>query len=354
MSLEIKVGVQEAYDLIVPILEAKQSIYLTGAAGVGKSAIVRKIADDLFDGNMIDLRLSQMDQVESKGVPTVEDGRTVWAIPSFFPREGRGVFFIDELPCTTKSVLNAFLQLILDRRIGDRYKLPDGWVIIAAGNKAEHGAAVVELTAPMKNRLVHIAVEPRWKEVRDHFISIGVSQEIISCLDWRPNNLHVPPSDGQDAFPTPRTWEMLHKLLSAATKHHGRPLTDAEVMMYSYGTIGQGAGAEFMSFRDHFTKISPADIIEKGNMPKFDKYESSVMYAATGAVAEYFCNHINKHTDKHVENLATFCELLPAEFLVRMMANMNLGRNSKLRSLCIKSQPERFLKFSSVVRDLGA
>ena len=57
-------------------------------------------------------------------------------------------------------------QLILDRQVGD-YTVPDGWFIVAAGNRTEDRAAVSQMPAPVANRFIHFNVESdisSWKE----------------------------------------------------------------------------------------------------------------------------------------------------------------------------------------------
>ena len=128
--------------------------FIFGAPGVGKSQMVHQAADG---DTVIDVRLSMLDPVDLRGLPTVKqncDGESVveWARPEFIPSEGKGIIFFDELNTAPAAVQNAALQIILDRKCGP-HKLGDGWYIVAAGNKASHKAHVNPLSAPLRNRI---------------------------------------------------------------------------------------------------------------------------------------------------------------------------------------------------------
>ena len=111
----------------------KVPTFLWGAPGIGKSSIVKQIADEK-GLDFIDLRLALMDPTDLKGIPFYdkETHTALWAPPAFLPREGEGILFLDELNSAAPAVQSSAYQLILDRRIGE-YELPDGWAIVAAG-----------------------------------------------------------------------------------------------------------------------------------------------------------------------------------------------------------------------------
>lgn len=112
------------------LIKAKQPVMLHGSPGVGKSQVVKQVADKLGI-EMIDLRLSQLDPVDLRGVPSVdrekvgnkEVGKTNWNVPSFLPTNGSGILFLDEINSATQATQAAAYQLVLDRKLGD-YELP--------------------------------------------------------------------------------------------------------------------------------------------------------------------------------------------------------------------------------------
>jgi MoxR-like ATPase len=112
-------------------------VMLWGPPGVGKSQIIAQVAAR-HGVPMIDIRLSQMEPSDLRGIPFRIEDRVEWAIPSMLPdakRHGpQGILFLDEITSAPPSVSAAAYQLILDRRLG-AYQIPEGWAIFAAGNR---------------------------------------------------------------------------------------------------------------------------------------------------------------------------------------------------------------------------
>ena len=112
-------------------------VMLWGPPGVGKSQMVAQVADK-NNVEVIDIRLSQMEPSDLRGIPFRENGSVEWAVPAMLPNEERhgksGILFLDEITSAAPSVSAAAYQLILDRRLG-QYTVPDGWAIFAAGNR---------------------------------------------------------------------------------------------------------------------------------------------------------------------------------------------------------------------------
>ena len=92
-------------------VQIKQPVFLHGSPGVGKSDVVRQVAKDL-GYELIDLRLSQLDPVDLRGVPSVDDEAHVtrWNVPNFLPTEGKGILFLDELPEFPRAALEALRE----------------------------------------------------------------------------------------------------------------------------------------------------------------------------------------------------------------------------------------------------
>jgi len=131
------------------LVDQKLPTFLWGAPGIGKSSVVKQVAEAKGIG-FIDLRLSLMDPTDLKGIPFYENRahQAVWAPPSFLPREGSGILFLDELNTAAPSVQASAYQLILDRRVGE-YELPEGWAIVAAGNRENDRGVVYRMPLPL-------------------------------------------------------------------------------------------------------------------------------------------------------------------------------------------------------------
>ncbi len=197
----------------------KHAILGLGAPGIGKSQIVKQIGDR-YGFKVIDIRLSQMSEVEIGGLiyPNEDKTRTRWLTPEILPDEKRDgkntILLLDELTSCTKRVQVAAYQLILDRRIGE-YRLPEGTFIVALGNREEDEGVYVEMAGPLADRFeIHeIDVDfASWKN--GYALTHDVHPFVIRYLSSRPSSLHTQSRDSDAmVFATPRSWERVSDIL---------------------------------------------------------------------------------------------------------------------------------------------
>ena len=122
-----------------------------------------------------------LDPVDLRGLPSVRGDVAHWCPPSFLPTEGEGILFLDELNAAPPLVQAACYQLVLDRRVGE-YVLPDGWTVVAAGNRETDRAVTHRMPSALANRFVHldfsvdVAAWLQWAE------SAGVGEEVLAFI----------------------------------------------------------------------------------------------------------------------------------------------------------------------------
>jgi hypothetical protein len=244
----------------------KHSVFLWGPPGIGKSSIVKKIASD-NDLQLTDLRISQLAPTDIRGLPYIEDGQAKFAPPSFLPTEGEGILFVDEFNMASPSMMSIAQQLILDRQVGD-YVVPEGWFIVAAGNRAEDRAAVSQMPAPVANRFIHFNVESDLSSWKEYAIRAGLNEQIVSFLNFRPELLFSF-NKNATAWPSPRSWEFANTLLDIGLE------VDA--------AVGEGASAEFYAYQSIYSRLPDIDSVLNGEFVEVPK-EPSLMYAVCGAL----------------------------------------------------------------------
>ena len=238
---------------------AKRTVYLEGASGIGKSQIIHQTSDvlakqypDEWKG-IIDLRLSQCDVTDLRGVPSIVDGRTVWNSPDFFPKEGtRGILFLDEITSAPPAMQAVAYQIALDR-LG----MPDGWFIVAAGNKQSDRGVTFTMAAPLINRMTKIDVETEINSFLSHYMQRGKRPEIAAFLHERPDFMHK--FDGKSAgqqFPTPRAW-------FAASDHLDLCTNPSERVEILGGDIGIEAASQLEAFLRVWETMPKLDSIYK-------------------------------------------------------------------------------------------
>ena len=82
-----------------------------------------------------------------------------WLLSSDWPRDqaSRGILLFDELTAADRTLQVAAYEIILDRRLGDLYRLPDGWYVVAAGNREEDMAVATTMSSALANRFMHVS-----------------------------------------------------------------------------------------------------------------------------------------------------------------------------------------------------
>lgn len=222
------------------LMDTEWAVFIWGPPGVGKSSVVRRFAATA-KMDVIDIRASLLDPTDIRGIPSIEGGRAVWCPPSFLPSKEQdpGVLFLDELNVAPPLVQASLYQLTLDRRVGE-YQLPDGWKIIAAGNRAQDASVVHRMPAALSNRFIHIDFEVDMEDWRAWAIENRMDPRVLGFLAVRPALLHDM-SRVDRAFPTPRSWHMLSDVLSDVQSVD-------DVLDVAIGVVGEGAAMEFHGY----------------------------------------------------------------------------------------------------------
>lgn len=246
----IELNVQEASQALESMIETSIVPFLWGPPGIGKSSIVRQLAERK-KWPLIDLRLSLLNPVDLRGLPVVdkEHKTAEWFKPGFLPDSSDtkpGILFLDEINLAPQSVQAAAYQLILDKKLGE-YIFPKSWRIIAAGNRETDKANVFKLSAPLANRFIHFTVVPEWQVWREWAKKSKLQSQVIDYISTHPNNFLKMPDAGQKAFPSPRTWQFISEILAAFQYKDG---TEPDNLLTNaiMGAVGEGAGKEFIAY----------------------------------------------------------------------------------------------------------
>lgn len=298
-------------------LEEKQSLFIWGPPGVGKSAVTHQVCE-VLNREMIDIRLSLLDSVDLRGFPFITDGRMQFASPAFLPTDpsSTAVLFLDELNLASDAVVAAAYQLIHDRRIGD-YHLPPKVGVIAAGNRETDGAAVHTMAAPLANRFCHIDYDVDFDDWRKWAMNANVRPEIVNFINFRPALLNDFDPDKR-AFPTPRSWSFVSRILG----NKNVPPTVERLMIA--GCVGDGASAEFASFLKIYRDLPDPDKILLSPKTADVPEDLATLYALCGALAA-------RANDKNFPALIDYCDRLRAEFQVLCVRDA-VVRNRELAS----------------------
>ena len=155
-------------------------------------------------------------------------------------------------------------QLVLDRRLGE-YCLPDGWVVMAAGNPASERGVHFAMPRPLRNRFVHLDLEPDLDDWCQWAIRAHIRPEIIAFLRFKPELLYSGDvTSDANAWPTPRSWEMASRVLTGVAQRQRASFLNGagefEAVLLD-GTVGQAAASELVAFLRLFRELPSIDEI---------------------------------------------------------------------------------------------
>ena len=220
---------------------------LWGKAGIAKSEVILEVAQErskelgltftkdfnAFDDKhfgFVDLRLGTQEVGDLIGNPVAVDvqtpegnlvKKTSWALPAWFPTSAgsHGIIFLDELNRGRLEVIQAIFQLVLNRQL-HTHVLPEGWSIVSACNPSGDEYFVNELDEALRNRFINLSFTPdikEWVEFGKNTgrIALGITDFIEKYPQALGTNYEALP---MEIKPTPRSWEMLSKMMDGLEK----------------------------------------------------------------------------------------------------------------------------------------
>lgn len=158
------------------------------------------------------------------------------------------------------------------------------WHVVITSNRAEDKAVYSALSAPLRNRLVILTIEPDFAEWREWALSSRINPAVIGFLQFRPKllSVEIPPADG--AFPSPRSWEIASEWLKL-------PISAAEEREGLVGIVGEGATVEFSAYLQLARRLPQVEAIlaDQEHAPIPD--EPDLTYALVAALSQYTREH---------------------------------------------------------------
>ena len=340
--------------------------FLQGRPGIGKSAIVKQLAEE-NELDFIDLRLSQLDSCDIRGIPRVDAEKNVsrWYVPEFLPFkdidkfEGtKGILFLDEINRARPDVLQSIFQLVYDRKVGE-YELLDDWYIIAAGNLGiEDGTDVLDFDSALKNRFAYIDVDHNLDDWVSWAVDAKVYPSIIGFIQNKPQYLHCEFEKGKNQYVTPRSWHMLSNLLKNNSD------VDPETLVNDIGlSLVNGAAPIFLTYlRDNKIPTAKEVLTDyKKTKERINKLSRDMIYQLNNEILL----HINEVYDdiddntkqKYHKNLSLFLinELDLDNCMAFMKEASKLGENTRrfIEELDTEESRELDAKLKDVYFDIA-
>jgi hypothetical protein len=280
------VTIAQAIPRISVALKAKLPVFLWAGAGVGKSSIVKQLAESM-GGISVDLRMANYQPTDISGIPFFNkagndgNGDMSFAQPSKLPTQALAdkypiiLLFLDELNSAPPATQAAAYQLVLDRKV-EQYNLPDNVVIVAAGNRETDRGVTYRMPAPLSNRFVHLEVAVDFQSWFDWATTLGdVHPDVVSFISFSKDSLSdFDAKSSSRAFASPRSWEFVSRILNANTSGDESILSDLVA-----GTVGEGTAAKFMGYRKIGMSLPKPSEILSGQVKALKNKDISAQYS---------------------------------------------------------------------------
>lgn len=260
-------NIKQVKSVLPTLFQTGLTPMIIGQHGIGKSQVVRQVAESLGMG-FVDVRVGEMsDPGDLMGLPEIADsahGRvTNFVKPDWFPREKNTLVFIDEINRAPKLLQQPLFRLILDKQLGQN-KLPEGCVVIAACNPpGEDDYIVTEFEdKAYKSRFCMIYLEPTVQEWLSYGEEKGFNRDVLGFVAEHPEMLEESKVVVRTKkVPDRRSWEFVNKLTQISSYSNIDVSLQFEVIS---GIVGSESATSFHSYINDKTKgLDPDQILNK-------------------------------------------------------------------------------------------
>ena len=213
---------------VIPSIR-QRPLLLIGPPGIGKTQIMKQISQECQIG-LVAYTITHHTRQSAIGLPFIEKrqfrGKEYTAteytmseiVASVYENMEQtdlteGILFLDEINCVSETLAPAMLQFLQGKSFGN-HSIPEGWVIVAAGNPPEYNKSVREFDLVTLDRIRRMNVEPDFEVWKEYAVRVNIHPAVSSYLNVRPQNFcRIETTVDGKQFATPRGWEDLSALI---------------------------------------------------------------------------------------------------------------------------------------------
>ena len=262
----------------------QRPVLLMGPPGIGKTAILSQLAQEEHIG-LAAYTMTHHTRQSALGLPVIVGrtaaGKTFRAteytmseiIASVYEQMEKtglheGILFLDEINCVSETLMPAILQMLQNKTFGV-HSLPEGWLIVAAGNPPRYNQSARSFDMATLDRVRCIELEPSLAAWQPYAAASGVHPAVLSYLRLHPEHFFLcSASAAAGEFATARGWEELSALL-LAYEALGYPCTLAQMQQYLHAQeAAAGFAAFYELFRRYAAQLPLEEILTGGACPE--------------------------------------------------------------------------------------
>ena len=293
---------------IAPIRQ--RPVFLMGPPGIGKTQIMEQIARECNIG-LVAYTITHHTRQSAVGLPFIKEEEfegTKYSITEYTMSEiiasiyhkmketgqKEGILFIDEINCVSETLAPTMLQFLQCKSFGNR-KIPDGWIIVAAGNPPEYNKSVREFDMVTWDRVRRMDITADYNVWKKYAVDKKIHPALLSYLAILPQNFYKVETDVDGLhFVTARGWEDFSELLYVYEEMQKPVTTDVVYEYLRHPDIAQDVAAYIELYRKYqddygiekiLQRKVPASVYERIYRAAFDE-RISVVHLLFDAVLE--------------------------------------------------------------------
>ena len=212
----------------IPV-EKQRPVFLYGPPGIGKTAVMEQIANELNIG-LVSYSMTHHTRQSAIGLPFIAKktfdekeysvseytmSEILASVYNYIEETGKkeGILFLDEINCVSETLAPSMLRFLQYKTFGS-HEVPKGWIVVTAGNPPEYNKSVREYDIATLDRIKKIDVEASYDVWKEYAVNNNVHSAILAFLDIKKNCFYsIENTPAGKRFVTARGWEDLSRIM---------------------------------------------------------------------------------------------------------------------------------------------